>query len=108
MHPGYWIHRLSLLNKDLFFEYQKTVVPWLNSVGGVICSQNVIHTKSNTKPNYILELVVKFNSISQAHFIFSSKEFQDYIHFRNIQSNLFCSILSSSKPTFKFVDHELY
>ena len=91
---GYWVKQLSIPNTDLFVEYLKTVIPWLRSVGGTIIAKDINQNSDlNEWDGGQLGIIVEFDSKDAAHQAFNSKEFQEYINFRNLRPNLSLSIL---------------
>ena len=41
MRKGYWIKQANIAHSDQFFEYLKTVVPWLVSIAGKIIAKSI-------------------------------------------------------------------
>tara|TARA_Y100001968_G_scaffold320260_1_gene352977 strand:- start:252 stop:572 length:321 start_codon:yes stop_codon:yes gene_type:complete len=91
---GYWVKQLSIPSTDLFMEYLKTIIPWLRSVGGTIIAKDITQDSDlNQWDGGQLGIIVEFESKDAALRAFNSKEFQEYLKFRNLKKNLSLSIL---------------
>jgi len=94
MLKGYWFKQAKIDDTDQFIEYVKTVVPWLHSVGGTIIAKDVNQNSDlNEWDGGQLGVVVEFESKDAAKKAFHSQEFQEYIRYRGLKSDLSLSII---------------
>ncbi len=91
---AYWIKRAKISNAEQFIEYLKTIVPWILSVGGKIIKRSIQQdSELNEWDGGQIGVVIEFESRSAAQKAFYSKEFQEYIKFRGLDSSLSLSII---------------
>ena len=77
-------------------EYLKTIIPWLRSVGGIIIAKDIRQDSDlNEWEGGQLGIIIEFESKDAANKAFHSKEFQEYIKYRNLQPTLSLSIVGS-------------
>ena len=90
---GYWLKQAKIESTDQFVEYVKTVVPWLRSVGGTIIAKDVNQNSDlNEWDGGQLGVIVEFESKAAAKKAFYSSEFQEYLRFSGLETNLCLSI----------------
>ena len=90
---AYWVKQLSIPNTDLFIEYLKTIIPWLNSVGGTVIAKDIKQDSDlNEWDGGQLGIIVEFDSSAAAQEAYYSKEFQEYIKYRNLVENISLTI----------------
>lgn len=94
MLKAYWIKQLNIPNTDLFIEYIKTIIPWLRSVGGTVIAKDIRQISDlNQWDGGQLGIIVEFESNHAAKMAYASKEFQEYISYRELYKNLSLTII---------------